>query len=291
MKTFLRSITLAAAALALLSCSSVARLAYNNAPPLVVWYADDYLDLTGEQKDWLRERADRLLAWHRKSEMPAIRAWLMEALRLAQGPMSEAEVQGLYLSARASYRRTAEQVLPEMAELLAMATPEQAAALERRFAKDNAKIEKDLSKPLAERVRLRGKKLVEQTEDWIGSLTRDQMALLGAANADLVPIEDLWLADRKQRQAQVLRLLRARAGRDEVLRGLRRMVLEAEAWRDPAYLSQLKSREVAATRMVVALARTLTPQQRAALRKRLGGYLDDVNELMLEARSPLSSSS
>ena len=88
-----RAARLAAAlllALALAGCS-VARVAYTNAPPAIAWMVDDWFDLQDGQRDWVKERAARLIAWHRVSELPEYERFLQEiAVRQAEAlPMGQ----------------------------------------------------------------------------------------------------------------------------------------------------------------------------------------------------------
>ena len=66
-----RALLAALAALLAAACSSVTRVAYDNAPFAAAWMVDDWFDLHDGQRDWVKERLARLHGWHRASEMPA----------------------------------------------------------------------------------------------------------------------------------------------------------------------------------------------------------------------------
>ena len=53
-------------------------LAYGNATPVLAWMAADYVDMSGDQKDWVRDRLTRAMAWHRAQELPEYRRFLEE---------------------------------------------------------------------------------------------------------------------------------------------------------------------------------------------------------------------
>ena len=62
----LRNALVVAALAALIgACSSVTRVAYNSAAFAATWVVDDWFDLHDGQRDWVKERFGRLLAWHR----------------------------------------------------------------------------------------------------------------------------------------------------------------------------------------------------------------------------------
>ena len=67
----------AAASVLLPACAALTKMAYSNAAmaysnlaPMATWMVDDYVDLQGTQKDWVRERITRTMQWHRSTELP-----------------------------------------------------------------------------------------------------------------------------------------------------------------------------------------------------------------------------
>lgn len=264
-------------------CGSIARVAYNNAPQLMGWYIDDYLDLTDQQRDTVRDQLERLHAWHRAQELPQVQRALEELVKRGDRGLTSNDAEWVYLAARGTYRRTLEAMVPEMATVLASLDASQIASLEKRFAKDNDKIKQDAARPEAERVKKRHKRLLEQAEEWVGPLTAAQITQLKTASDALPSIEKQWIADRVQRQQEVLKLARSKPPRDQMVAGLRRIMINPESWRDPQYAAQLKDRERAAFKMIGELAATLNAAQREHLKSKLQGYLEDVTLLAQSA--------
>jgi hypothetical protein len=71
------------ACLLLAGCTTLTHLAYSNAalayrnlPPMLAWMVDDYVDMSGGQKEWVRERIGRIMHWHRAHELPEYRRFL-----------------------------------------------------------------------------------------------------------------------------------------------------------------------------------------------------------------------
>ena len=95
-----RYLLLVFAALLAAACT---RLAYNNATPMLTWMVDGYVDLHHEQRDWLRSRLDRAMAWHRASELPEYRAFLQGIHDHVDRPFTEAEVEEAWNKLRADY--------------------------------------------------------------------------------------------------------------------------------------------------------------------------------------------
>jgi Family of unknown function (DUF6279) len=275
-----RFLLVVTAALALAACS-MTRVAYNNATPLAVYMVDDYFDLQDAQKDFVRERLEKAFAWHRESELPEYRKFLVEVMARTQGPFTTEDAAWADTSMRAFYYRALERLLPDMAEFIAQLDADQATRMARRFEEENAKLAKERLKGTpAERKERRTKRFVEYVEDWTGRLDASQRDLIVARHAAMADITDDWLADRRFRQSETLALVRAKLPREQIVAGLRRLLIESESWREPQYVAKLKQRDRVFIELVATLSATLSVEQRARMQKRVRGYLEDVTYLM-----------
>jgi hypothetical protein len=272
----------AIAALVLAACSSVTRVAYNNAAFAATWVVDDWFDLHDGQRDWVKERLERLLAWHRASELPAYERLLQETAARAATRITEEDARRVYGEMRVLYRRLMRQAIPDMADFLLQVHPEQVAHLERRFAEDNAKAVRESVKGTPqERREARAKRFVERIEDWTGRLSATQRELVRARVGAMEDVTDEWMGDRRYRQAETLALVRARPTREEMVAGLTRILVDTDSWRRPGYAAKLRARDEQVFAMIAALDATLTPEQRGRLHRRVSGYAADVAYLMV----------
>jgi hypothetical protein len=162
MSSWLSRALLASACVVVLgACSQATRIAYSNATTLAVWYVDDWFDLREGQRDWLKDRFARYIAWHRASELPAYEKLLIDAAGQAGNGVTEEGARRVYTEVRRLYVRAIEQALPDMADFLLKMQPEQAAHLEKKYAEDNAKAAKQVAKKSGvERQELRAKRFV-----------------------------------------------------------------------------------------------------------------------------------
>jgi Family of unknown function (DUF6279) len=278
---------LAAAALLATSCS-LTKLVYSNAPsayanamPMLAWMAGDYVDLSGEQKDSLRKRLKKAFAWHRAQELPEYKRFLETiAEKSAAGVFSVDDTRAAYRDLRAYYRRTVERVIPDIADLLLQLDADQVAQLERKFAVDNDKLARESVKDSPEERRdNRVSRFIVNIEQFTGTLSPSQRELVGErfkAGEDLTAER---LADRRYRQGETLAMIRARVSREQMVAGLKRLLLDTEEWRRPAYQVKLRERDERMFELVAALSATLTAEQRSSLQDRLRGFIRDIAAL------------
>jgi hypothetical protein len=277
------------AALAIASCTRLAymnlALAYSNATHLVAWSADDYFDLSHEQKDFVHARVERAMAWHRSRELPEYRRFLASVAERSGRPFSDEEVAQAWTDVRADYRRVLEHLLPDAAELLASLDERQLARMQRRFDDDDRRFVKESTRGTpAERQARTAKKAIGHLEEWVGRLEDSQRALVGEWARALPPLVEERLADRRYRQSEALALARTR-DRARIAAGLHRLLLQTQAWRRPELREKLGTRERSTLHMIAALSATLSPAQRAHLQHRLRGYMQDITRLAASDRA------
>lgn len=286
-KRVAHTLLLLAAALALSACATLTKLAYSNVTlaysnlvPMASWMVDDYVELSGVQKDWVRERFNRVMQWHRTQELPEYRRFLQRVLQESEEPFTVAEIASAYGDLRVHYHRMIEQLLPDVAEFFLQLDAEQVAHLERKFAADNRKfVRESVRGTPEERRERRVKRLVQHLEGWVGPLSEEQEALVEARHHAVSDLVDERLADRRFRQMEILNLIRSRPGKEAMIAGLRRLLVDTESWRRPEYQQKLKERETRMFEMFSALSTTLTREQRAYLQERLRRYMRDISTL------------
>jgi hypothetical protein len=282
-----RAIFVAVALATCLICTacSLGRLAYSSpgfayreAPPALAWMVGNYVDLSGEQKDWLRERVQAAFAWHRSEELPQYERFCERMLADAADGISVAEARAANKELRDYYNRTLEHVIPDIADLLLGLDPEQVAQLERRFARENEKMVREAGDgTVEERNAVRAKKYIGHLEEFVGSLSEGQRAIVARHASDYDEATELRLADRQHRQAETLRMIRKHVPRTEMIAGLHVLLVDTPSWRNPDYRRKLAARDENLFAMIAELSATLSQEQRTHLQERVRGFIRDMD--------------
>lgn len=279
---------LSAAALVLAACGITTKLAYSNlglmysnAAPMLTWMVDEYVDINGNQEDWVKERFTRTLAWHRAAELPEYRKLLENVADRADRPFSEAEVAAIQRDLKAAVGRATTYLLPHIADFLVQLDAEQVTQMEERFRERNRKFARmDAEDGTgAERLQRRAKRLFPHLEEFVGPLTAAQRALVTEHLRIAIDTREERKAEWRYRQGATLALLRSRPDREKVLAEMRRLLVDTDSWRRPDYTRKLRDRERQVAEMVAGLSQSLTPEQRDHLQRRLRGYARDLRNL------------
>jgi len=268
----------------LLTACSAITTSYNNAPTLITWWADRYFDLDADQETLLKERLRNLRAWHRTQQLPDYARLFAEVQARIKGQVEPADVAWLYAEGEKRLRILAERAAPQAAELATYLRAENIAALEKKLAENNAEYEKDyISASLEDRQDKRYERVVKEAERWYGSFSREQKEKIRSFSDALPANYPLVLEDRKQRQGELVAILRAASTKsipqDEAARRLARWVTEYERNRSPAFRDFVLRYRSEAQKMFAGIANLATPEQKVAADKSVQRYRDDLSNL------------
>jgi hypothetical protein len=264
----------------LVSGCSLGMLSYRNADWLLAYKIDGWVNLTAEQKTWLRPRLTQLQVWHRSHELGHVQRLLLDSRLLAAGAPKEDEIQAIYAASVLSLNRTLEQLLPDALLLLSRLEPAQIAYLERKLAKDNQKSAKDIVLTPDARRSLRAKKAVKQFEGWFGRLSTAQETDL-IKRVDALPLlDEMHLNNRQRWQTELLELLKSKPDTKLFSAELRSLVLDPQRRRDPVYDQAWKLQQQEWVSIVAWMVKHASPAQKARLQKKLGGYVEEVGRLL-----------
>ena len=274
--------------LCLCSGCSALRIGYSTAPDLVYWWLDGYVDFSGGQTTRVRQSIAQWFAWNRRTQLPDFAAMLARARIEVRSDTTAARVCEWQSDVTVRLTSAFDHIVPAAAELMLTLTPQQLQFLEKRYAKNNREFRDDFLQPdLQERARETLRRTVERAETLYGRLDDAQRARLGEILTRSPFDPEVWLAERRERQQDVLHMLRQltveRAAVEQAEAALRAYehsveVSPREAYR--RYDDQLKAFNC---RAGAALHNLTTPAQREIAANRLAGWSEDLRAIAAAA--------
>jgi hypothetical protein len=271
------------ALLALGGCSTI-RLAYDQADHIAAWTADDYFDLTPEQKQAFRSRFHRFHAWHRATQLPDYASLLGAVQQRVAAGATQADADWLADAIQARLQTMVRHGYQDAALMLAQLSDEQLDAAQREFDQRNRKYAREHGVGAApdEQRRLRARRHIERIEHWTGSLDAGQEARLRELSRALPLVTEQRFQERLRRQAEFLALLQQRKNAEAFAPRLRDWLLDWERTRSPAYQLEYAQFMQASARMYVAALHMLTPEQRRHVASVLQRYQQAFRELAMQ---------
>lgn len=268
---------------ALSGCSSV-RLAYGNGAQLAWWWIDGYVDFSSEQAPAARASIDRLLGWHRATQLPDYAELLLTAQAQILEPTNAQQICIWQERIRDKLEPTVQRTLQEAAALLPGLGEAQFKAMEKRYAKGIDEMRSDFLQPdPAVRRKESVARALERAERLYGSLGEAQKRVVaeGVANSPFDP--ELWLRDRQRQQREVLQTLRRlvadKADAEQRLAVLRNLAEHFERSPDPAYRGYQVKLAAYNCSFAAQLHNATTPAQRRKARETLKGWEEDLRAL------------
>lgn len=279
-------------ALALLGACSALRIGYSQAPDLLYWYLDGYVDFNSSQTPRVREALTQWLAWHRRTQLPDYASLLVRAQTEVMADTTAARAcewqREVIQRADAAFDRA----VPAVADFLLTVTPQQVQHVERRQAKANDEFRDEYLQPdPRKRAEQTLRRTIERAESLYGELTDAQRARVAEGLPRSPFNAELWLVERRQRQQEVLALMRKLggdgAGREPAQAALRAYVQRMErSPREPyrRYAERLNEFNCA---FAATLHNSTTPAQRRTAAQKLAGWEADARAIAADVpRSP-----
>ncbi len=192
---------------ALFSCSAM-RLTYDQGPLLAYWWLDNYADFTSEQTPRVKRTLADWFSWHRATQLADYAQGLVSLQAMAVNPITPAQACQVADSWQRRAEKAFDQAVPAMAEHLRRLSAEQVAHLERRqLVKQEEMVAEYLQADPAERQKAALQRTVDRAESLYGKVDDAQRRLLAAGLAGSPFDAPVWLAERRQRQTDLVRLL------------------------------------------------------------------------------------
>ncbi len=264
-------------------CSAV-KLGYNNAPSLLYWWLDGYLDFNEAQSLQVREGLTTLHAWHRSQAVPAYAETLQKMQQLVPGKVSPEQLCAVATEVRGYMQHIGVRAAEPVSALTPTLRPEQLKYLAQQFEKKNKKWREEwLNLTPDELAEYRLKLAVDRAQNLYGRLQESQHTLLSQSIASSSFDATTSYREVLRRQQDILRTLAEHSNkadrpahvRVEVLALIERSLNPPDA----AYRQQQERLISEGCETLAKLHNSITPAQRSKAMEVLKDYEADARIL------------
>lgn len=281
-----RIISLLAVCAVLQACSAV-KIAYNQAPALAYLYLDGYADFNDVQTAQVKAELVKFQGWHRQTQLPAYIDLLQKVQPIMLQDITQPQACEVFAEVRKKVTAMTDYAEPATASLVAAFTPNQLAAMERKFAKSNAKWRDDfLDGSAKEQFEKRHKKAINRGEMLYGSINDKQRGLIAEQIGRSQFKAAQSYAERQRRQKDILqtlgKLVASPQDQDSLRKEMMNLMTRSVASPDATYRSYLDQNIQTGCANFAELHNTTTPEQRKNAVDVLAGYARDFKTLVAQ---------
>ena len=269
-------------------CSAV-RLGYNKLPEIASWYLDSYIDFTDSQGSLAKVALQKLQAWHRKEELPAIAELLVQAQTLAPQNITPEQACKVWEGAQVRIESLIQESSRLAAPVVSQLTAKQFTHLEKEWATRNEDWKKNWLQGTPDtRLKKRIDMAAERFGSFYGDLNSEQRQLLKQQFSKSTWTPESGYQQRLKRQQDQLNALQTMSSEitkpampmAQVETALQALIMQSVRPKDGTELSKQLQLEQQACQNLAQLHNTTTPAQRLKAQRKLKDYETDVRELM-----------
>ena len=226
-------------AFTLAGCSST-KLAYRYADWGIVWWVEDYISLTADQKQQLNRDIEQLRQWHCSAELPRYQAWLDELESDVSGNPPDRETVNYHQQQLFGFFPSLlDRATPIAANLLSSLSDEQVKELAENMAQSQREMEEEFLADSPEATaEARAERTAERVERWLGELNNEQRDIVRQWSANRGAQTEIWLQGRRNWQLALLEAL-GRRNEPAFEAELEYLIMNSEEVRGEAYKAMM----------------------------------------------------
>jgi truncated hemoglobin YjbI len=250
----------------------------------IEWEVEEYVSLDRSQQKQFDAIVKKFLVWHREVELPKYSAQLQELLQLLQQDQLTTE---LWVSqveqAKAHWFRIFHFLLPELVPMMASLSDEQVTEIIAQLKKEEQELSDEYAgKSQAELIAKSDKSLIEQADDWLGSVTDEQKSLIHQNNSQRLATLDMWLEYRHEWLRVFEQALSRRDNSHLLTQNMIMLMTQPDNLKSEIHKQKLLKNTENFGALLINLNHTLQDKQRKKFNKKLNVLIDDLNELSLD---------
>lgn len=266
-------------------CSLVS-VGYNNANLFLYYRITGYTSFNSLQKTEIRHEVDKYALWHRNKALPEYISFLHELdTRIREGGLRKTEgVIRTKGEIGELYRKTMAPLVAPTARLLSTLDARQVEELrETLAAKTRKQKEEMLYGSEQKNLVVRAERYIAMVERLTGNLDSTQEKRITELSLRVPFATGLFIEQREAYQAELISLLKNKAGEGKIAAHLSRWISTPEAIRTPQQSKTIQAYEDGMIELTVRIYEMLTERQKNHLRKKIISYAENFQNVTKNA--------
>lgn len=262
--------------LTLSACSST--VVYRQLDWLIPWYIDGLVDISGDQKDQLKEKLEPALRWHREEELARYIEIFNHIESDLKGPVTAEQAAAWIAEGEEAIRRVEARFLEVGLEMGSKLSDEQMEEFGESLWEKHHEFEQEyLPRSDEEYTEEMYDYLVETTQSFTGRLNADQKSVYRDVSEHIIRFDGVWLQDREAWLREIEPWLLRPPGWKEALR---RAHLNREAEYSDEYHRIYQHNLAVATQGMADVLNQRTPRQSERLQDEIDDWRERLTKMM-----------
>ena len=265
--------------LLLLGCST--KLVYDNLDWILIEYVEDFVELDDSQETQISDKLQLMSEWHKNEEIPSYIQHLDELIALDPHTFTLEDLHQQQEKFRRHSERLLERIEPEVFEIANQLSDEQADELMSNIRVRHTRYKKrTLARTEQEQREKYAERIEENLDDWLGSVTDEQQALITQWSQELMITAPDWIEHQTKMRIQINDLLAKRSDKGYFESKLNQMMFNSESFFDDGLQQKLQFNKQLNDRYFVQILNSTTPKQIKYYRQEL----QDWKEIALDIK-------
>ncbi len=278
-RRFSRHLVLALLCVGTLSACSI-KLAYNNLDRLIRWQVSDYVDLNREQKRYLAREVEKVLRWHRTTQLPEYAHYLRGLPAAFSDSVTSEQLRGVFEQFMAWGDAVERRALPVAIALMSDLTDEQVAELPLNLERSNVELEEDEVGVDIETIRANwAEEYIDGMNRLLGRLNDEQKNKVNVGSLRYQPELVMWADYRRRWQADLLAILEQRQDVKAFHAAFTRLVDQRERYYGAEYAAVSAANQQLGRELAAAILSSMTDKQAARFADFVTELSDDFEAL------------
>lgn len=272
----------------LTACST--KFSYHFLDWAIGWELDDYVSLDKNQQKVVDGLIDKFVLWHQSEELGHYVAQLTEVEQQIQTNTLTPALWAEHVTlAKRHWFRLFEFALPEMLPIISSLTDEQVKQILTQSRKDEQELIKEFAGKTPEQLQQEAdENLIEQFDDWLGSVTDEQKTLIHQYNQQRLSTLDMWLDYRHEWLRQFEVALGQRSDIPLLTERLTLLMTRPDELKSEKYRTILRQNTEAFGGLLLTINASLSAKQSKHFYKKLNKLIQDLRELNQEGIEKLA---
>ncbi|WP_133178153.1 DUF6279 family lipoprotein [Shewanella decolorationis] len=266
----------------LTACST--KFSYHFLDWAIGWELDDYVSLDKKQQKVVDGLIDKFVLWHQSEELGHYVAQLTEVEQQIQTNTLTPALWAEHVTlAKRHWFRLFEFALPEMLPIISSLTDEQVKQILTQSRKDEQELIKEFAGKTPEQLQQEAdENLIEQFDDWLGSVTDEQKTLIHQYNQQRLSTLDMWLDYRHEWLRQFEVALGQRSDIPLLTERLTLLMTRPDELKSEKYRTILRQNTEAFGGLLLTINACLSAKQSKHFYNKLNKLIQDLRELNQE---------